>query len=419
MTMKKRLLACLLTAAMLVSLFPLPVLAAEAEPYTGGLCPHHQEHTEDCGYIKAVEGQPCGHVHDGDRGFVEAAEEIPCDMDCAETDEDSQIIHGEECGYVPEVEGVPCQHEHDGGCGYVPADPGQPCGYVCRICPVQALIDALPDGEDITPDNRAEAEAQLEAIDTAWAELSDEEALRLDTVRLETARDALCLASTLLSPAYEFSPLPGRSQTHTVDGGYELTEEKLRNLINSDAVQDGDTIILNGSCMVNDIYSDAAPWCITKSVTIQGGSLQLRAGGIVLGADVTFQDIELSFENSVRNAIIANGYTLTLNNVSRNSGARQVHALCGSVTGIESIPQPGLHGKIVVNGTTTVGNLYAGSLSGGLGLDNEFTGSAEIVVNTDINHKIENIYACGAMETYIPDDSWFDQKEPAPPRPFP
>ena len=73
----------------------------------------------------------------------------------------------------------------------------------------------------------------------------------------------------------------------------------------------------------------------------------------------------------------------------------------------------------MVNGTTTVGNLYAGSLSGGLGLDNEFTGSAEIVVNTDINHKIENIYACGAMETYIPDDSWFDQKEPAPPRPFP
>ena len=29
--MKKRLLACLLTAAMLVSLFPLPALAAEAE----------------------------------------------------------------------------------------------------------------------------------------------------------------------------------------------------------------------------------------------------------------------------------------------------------------------------------------------------------------------------------------------------
>ena len=189
--MKKRLLACLLTAAMLVSLFPLPVLAAEAEPYTGGLCPHHQEHTEDCGYIEAVEGQPCGHVHDGDRGFVEAAEEIPCDMDCAETDEDSQIIHGEECGYVPEVEGVPCQHEHDGGCGYVPADPGQPCGYVCRICPVQKLLDALPDAEDVTADNRAGAEAQLAAIDGARAELTDEEAGELDTSRYQAVVSAL------------------------------------------------------------------------------------------------------------------------------------------------------------------------------------------------------------------------------------
>lgn len=78
--------------------------------------------------MEAMEGQPCGHVHDGDCGYVEAAEEIPCDMDCNETGEDSQIIHAEGCGYVPEVAGVPCQHEHDGECGYVPADPGQPCG---------------------------------------------------------------------------------------------------------------------------------------------------------------------------------------------------------------------------------------------------------------------------------------------------
>ena len=56
--MKKRLLACLLTAAMLSSLFPLPALAAE----DGGLCPHHTEHTEDCGYAEEAKGQPCGYV---------------------------------------------------------------------------------------------------------------------------------------------------------------------------------------------------------------------------------------------------------------------------------------------------------------------------------------------------------------------
>ena len=57
--MKKRLLACLLTAAMLVSLFPLPALAAEAGSDSEGLWPHHTEHSyEVCGCIEAVEGTP-------------------------------------------------------------------------------------------------------------------------------------------------------------------------------------------------------------------------------------------------------------------------------------------------------------------------------------------------------------------------
>ena len=100
--MMKRALSIFLTCVFLLGMLPTSALAAEAD--SGGLCPHHQEHSfEDCGYMEAMEGQPCGHVHDGDCGYVEAAEEIPCDMDCNETGEDSQIIHAEGCGYVPEV----------------------------------------------------------------------------------------------------------------------------------------------------------------------------------------------------------------------------------------------------------------------------------------------------------------------------
>jgi hypothetical protein len=182
----KRVFAIFLTCVFLLGLLPTAALAAE--PDTGGLCPHHQEHSyELCGYMEAMEGQPCGHIHGGDCGYVEAAEEIPCDMDCNETGEDSQIIHSEGCAYAPEVEGVPCQHEHDDECGYIPADPGQPCGFVCRICPVQAMIDALPAPEDITPDNRAEVEAQLKAIDTARAGLTDEETGQIDFSRYQSA----------------------------------------------------------------------------------------------------------------------------------------------------------------------------------------------------------------------------------------
>ena len=174
--MKKRLLACLLTAAMLVSLFPLPVLAAEAEPYTGGLCPHHQEHTEDCGYIEAVEGKSCGHIHDGGCGFVEAVPEVPCDMDCAETREDGQIVHGGDCAYTPEVEGVPCQHEHNEDCGYSPAAEGTPCGYVCPVCPVQAMIDTLPTAEELSgmsEDEQSEVYHALQATYDAYEALTD------------------------------------------------------------------------------------------------------------------------------------------------------------------------------------------------------------------------------------------------------
>ena len=186
----KRVLAVFLTCVFVLGLLPLPTFALETD--SGGLCPHHTEHSyEVCGYIESVEGQPCGHVHNGDCGFAEAAEEIPCDMGCAEAGEDGQTVHDEGCAYTPAAEGAPCLHEHDGECGYVPADPGQPCGYDCRICPVQEMLDALPDAEDVTAGNRAGAEAQLAAIDGARAELTDEEAGELDISRYQAVVSAL------------------------------------------------------------------------------------------------------------------------------------------------------------------------------------------------------------------------------------
>lgn len=56
---------------------------------------------------------------------------------------------------------------------------------------VQALIDALPDPEGITLDNRAGVEAQLAAISEAWAELTGEEAGQLDTSRCEITIEML------------------------------------------------------------------------------------------------------------------------------------------------------------------------------------------------------------------------------------
>ena len=122
-----------------------------------------------------------------------------------------------------------CEHHpaHDDECGYTPATAGTPCGYVCEICGaednsaeamtverVQAMIDALPDAEEITEDNAEEVTAQLEAIDEAKVELTDEEIDELDITRYMAAAAALgSLAAPMLlenaAPAAQFNLTPG------------------------------------------------------------------------------------------------------------------------------------------------------------------------------------------------------------------
>ncbi len=95
----------------------------------------------------------------------------------------------------------------------------------------QAMIDAFPAPEDITADNRDEVEAQLAAIGEAWAELSDEEALRLDAARLEAARDTLAALDGQAGNELP-APLAG-----TVDG-VEYWDEN-----GSSYTQDGVTVV--------------------------------------------------------------------------------------------------------------------------------------------------------------------------------
>ena len=68
--MKKRILSILLLCCMVLTMLPAPAFAADEEAYalppdTGGLCEHHPEHDEACGYTPQTEdvaGTPCGHV---------------------------------------------------------------------------------------------------------------------------------------------------------------------------------------------------------------------------------------------------------------------------------------------------------------------------------------------------------------------
>ena len=88
---------------------------------------------------------------------------------------------------------------------------------------VQAMIDGLPNAEEITEDNAEEVKAQLEAIDEAKAQLSDEEIDELDMTRYAEAAAALgALAAPMLlandSPDEQFSLAPGGTYYFDLSG---------------------------------------------------------------------------------------------------------------------------------------------------------------------------------------------------------
>ena len=82
----KQLTSLFVIAAMLLSMVTTGFVFAEDDT---GLCSHHTEHTEACGYAEAVPEQPCTH---------ECTEESGCvKTECIHT-------HDESCGYEEGVE---------------------------------------------------------------------------------------------------------------------------------------------------------------------------------------------------------------------------------------------------------------------------------------------------------------------------
>ena len=264
MKLKKRILSLLLCGAMLFSLCSQSVLAEENGQAggvtigTSGLCEHHPEHNADCGYTEGTAGTPCVHEHTAD-----CYEEVTnCvhehDEDCypeesvsgnEATPSGAQKREPENCPHICDEESgcitkeLNCQHEHDDECGYSPATAGTPCGYVCELCgsedseklatpsnaeavtvaSVQAMIDGLPNAEEITEENAEEVKAQLEAIDEAKEKLSDEEIDELDMTRYAEAAAALgALAAPMLlandSPDEQFSLKPGDTYYFDLSG---------------------------------------------------------------------------------------------------------------------------------------------------------------------------------------------------------
>ena len=251
--------------------------------------------------------------------------------------------------------------------------------------------------------------------------------------RVLAALLACCMVAGMLPPAS--SAAEGRVLTPT--------EEQKKNFVAyvNDAVKNGDIIDLGGGTVTAESAVGSGggatdePWIITKAVTIQNGSIVIRRGGVLLGADVTFSNITANFTSNIRNAMIANGHTLTLENVTAagspvegvQSQNMSFNLFCGTLypsdgtcgaTESFSVPAPGVAGRIVIKGSTNLqneniygpGNIYAGNLCmGGLdqahngpdknGPENEFHGDAEILIEGAASSTaLGTVYACGAQQ---------------------
>ena len=230
---------------------------------------------------------------------------------------------------------------------------------------------------------------------------------------------AFCLAAPWVFPVGAAAAAPARAATRTVSSSEQFHSALA-------AAQDGDIIQVSGSFVVNPPQSNNDSLVIDKAVTIQGGSLTFWYAGILLGADVTFKDITLGLASNMRNAILANGHTLTLENVQRESIGRHIHLFCGGQTGATqgalSDAKQGSHGKIILKGNTNLGlaNIYAGSISTD-GTNNAFTKPATVTIDSSFRGQpIEHIYACGALQTPTSENDWFDyEHEIDPPCPYP
>jgi uncharacterized protein YjdB len=189
-------------------------------------------------------------------------------------------------------------------------------------------------------------------------------------------------------------------------------------------VADGGTIYIVDSGFINtQDEAGQVPFTINKSVTIAKAStsssatLTVRAAGIILGGDVTFKDITLTYANKYHDGIYANGYNLTLENVAKGSSGREVDIFAGSLykkadSGSSSTLMgtvlPGKGGTVTITGSTSVfGNVFGGSMNG------NFDGSTKIVIGDGVT--VKEVYASGADEVSYNMQNWFDVTELDPP----
>ena len=290
----KRPAAFLLAAAMIFTMPGVPASAVEAgvSAVHTGLCKHHPEHTEDCGYTEGTEGAACKHEHTEDCYTLVKKCIHEHDESCYPVLEGSVSENTATSSEVEEAQPTECTHEcskesgcitkklscphergeHDDTCGYIPATEGTPCGYTCELCNSQdsGLVPGVSG--NAPAECICETRCEKEAVNSDCPVCSAEDADLSACKGTEQAMPLMAAAA---------------STEETISG--KVTWDN-RNITTPVVVQGDTTITLKGenTITITDTAYTAALDMYSANLTIQGsGSLTVTVpkgkSGIVDG----------------------------------------------------------------------------------------------------------------------------------------
>ena len=231
---------------------------------------------------------------------------------------------------------------------------------------VQALINALPESEIISEDNAADAEAQLEAIDEAKVQLSDEELAVLDFTRYDAAVAALMALSG--EPVAAFTLRASASHSHCICGGSVTAGDHT-------AHQAADYQPWNGSDAIG--YTDGKAYVyltdnatINTNLVVDGTTLYLCLNGKEYASNGTNK---IQVKNSGRLVLCDCKGTGVIKGATSGWGGMGIYLYTGTVdifggklTG-GKVTGNGGGGAIALEDNSSTLNIYGGEISGNNG----------------------------------------------------
>ena len=358
MKLKKRIAALLMAGAMVCSTLPVNVLAVEnSNQNVGGLCEHHAEHTEDCGYTEGSEGKPCTFIceicnphNGGDAGQKPdggAQEQCSCITLCTEgaVNTDCPV-----CG-IEGADLTQCQSEAN----------------AITVEKVQKLIDALPATDKLTTmtkDEQNAVYADLQAAYEAYEALTeDEQALLTGTEVFESLFHFFNGMVNLLATANGVSYLDENGDEQTADN-VTVVESSMTTwnggwYVVNDTVTIGSRVTVSGE--VHLILADNASLTANDGINVAKGnsfSVYAQSDSENMGA--------LTATGGGSAAGIGGGSQGSGGNITISGGS--VTATGGhSAAGIGNGKDSGSGGNIIIHGGTVkaTGGTFAAGIGGG------------------------------------------------------